>query len=662
MGYLFADVVSTSLTIVIAVIVAAVLRRLLSHTPGWPRAVIVSIAALIAIAEISVPLGESTGLFQEGEFSAAHVGSWIVLLALAGCAILVAGMIVLVGLEILVPTGSIPGPFDVVSRTIYATQRWLRYLRLSWIALTSGLWRAARRGPSDPQFADAIVRMLNRSGATFVKVGQVLSTRTEMLPPELVHALSRLQADAAPIPYEAVRDVLVAEWGPERLATLSSLSQTPLAAASLAQVHSAELADGTEVVVKVRRPGIDVQVRTDCDILVRFATAAERRWQWARDTGLVQLAGGLARSLEEELDYRKEADNMRAIAESSRVANDIRIPAVCRDLSGERVLVMTRVRGAKLVSAAQTLGEEQRIALSRSLVSWTLESILVHGLFHADLHPGNVMLTDDGTVGVLDFGAIGVIGAEDRQLLATLLLSLVNGADVAAASTLTLLCRVSEQTDHVALQRELGRLAALHLGSGQPRADLFDDIMRFLQEYSVEIPGDIAGAMRTLVALWATLDVLRPGLGYGEILREALPGLMRRIAAPERVAARLAAETIAATAVLRRLPARVDRVSEALAEGRLTVRSRVVGDARDRAWITRIVDDVLSGLFAATFIIIAAVIFAMYGEELLAEGLTLPLVIAVVAGISGLVLALRLLMRVFRVRGGRTAHRGVGAD
>lgn len=180
------------------------------------------------------------------------------------------------------PAGTVPGPVTLARESRARLRRPLRDGRLARAASTSGLPGAVRQGPESPQSARALVGTFERAGATFVKIGQVLSTRADQLPRVLTDELARLQKDVAPIEGTAVRELLADHWGRSPDTALQSFAPEPLAAASLAQVHAAVLSDGTDVVVKVRHPGAAADVRVDCDILRRFAESAQRRWACGR--------------------------------------------------------------------------------------------------------------------------------------------------------------------------------------------------------------------------------------------------------------------------------------------------------------------------------------------------------------------------------------------
>lgn len=403
-----------------AAVTTAVIRRLLLGV-GWIRSFGVSLLIFAVTFPVTTWAGKALLVFTDQGRLGPEVSTGVALafFLLAFLWIFVLSVAALVVLELILPSGSVPGPVEALRGARQGLRRIRRYLYLAWILFSSGLGRALRRGPESREFGEALVTMLNRSGVTFVKLGQILSTRAELLPGPLLEALAALQTTAEPAKPDAIQRLLREEWGKPAEQVFAEFDAVPFAAASVAQVHHARLPDGTAVVVKVQRPGAREQVAVDCDILVRFARTAESRFGWARSMGITALSQGLAKSLHEELDYRREAQNTLAVAGALAAHPVMVTPRIVTELSGERVLVMSRLSGGSAAGAAGRLEPEAHEALAHELFLATIEAILVHGVFHADLHPGNIMLLDDDRLGLLDFGAIGVIDAETRQLLAT---------------------------------------------------------------------------------------------------------------------------------------------------------------------------------------------------------------------------------------------------
>src|SRR5690348_4719036 len=254
---------------------------------------------------------------------------------------------------------SIPNPFRALRRFF---ARWARYLQITGIIARYGLgpYLVGRRDANSAQRLWARVRQaLTEAGGAFVKLGQVLSTRSDLLPPEAIRELSRLQDSVPPAPPEAIEALLTHELGAPPAEVFAAFDDKPVAAASIAQAHTAELTTGERVIVKVQRPGIREPVERDLDILIRMARTIEARAAWARNFGVVDLAQGFAASLREELDFRVEARNIGAVAASLDTSDgarppasvEVRVPRVFAEHSTNRVLVIELLDGVNVREA-----------------------------------------------------------------------------------------------------------------------------------------------------------------------------------------------------------------------------------------------------------------------------------------------------------------------
>ena len=640
-------------SLIVAGIFSIVIRRLLPSV-GWTRAILVSLAILLTLIPVSIWAGTALGIFTESGELAVDVGTALVAAVLIVLWMFAVALLVLVVLELIIPTGRFGGPIEGIRESRLGVRRMHRYLQLTWIVMRSGLGKSLRYGPESPEFVSALIRTINQAGVTFVKLGQLMSTRSDLLPDPLIKALSSLQASATPASPEEIHARLREEWGANPENVLAQFDANPFAAASVAQVHRGTLDDGTAVVVKVQRPGAAEQVRVDCDIFLRFAISAERRFDWASKLALVSLIQGLVGSLTEELNYRVEARNTQAIARSLRQHPAIATPTIISELSTSRVLVMTELKGTPVEASAGNLTADARDRLAHELFDSTAESILVDGVFHADLHPGNIMLLENGKIGLLDFGAIGVIDSETRQLLASLLLSIFTDDNVNAVAAILMAFDVDPDIDRAALQRDLGRVLTMLSHSQQADSTVFSAVFSVLRTYGISIPGDVAGAFRTLSSLDSTLCALRSDYGLFQAAQEALPHLVTTLGSPERLARIAATSALTSAIASRRLPARADRLATQLERGELTVRARSFAASSDRSWIGSVVDDVLSGAFACIAIVMALVFLLVPGGEQITAVLTFHHLMAAAIGFIGVTLALRLSIRLFTSRG--TSH------
>jgi len=266
---------------------------------------------------------------------------------------------------------------------------------------------------------------LEELGTTFIKLGQILSTRADLLPPEYLVELTKLQDSAAPVAFEEIREVVVTELGHPIEHVFAHFESVPLAAASIGQAHAATLEDGTEVVVKVRRPGVVEQVNEDLEILKELAATASRHWSFAEHYDLTGLVEEFSQTLRRELDYIREAHSAERFAVNFASDPHIHVPRVFWEATTSRVLTLERIRGIKIndLKALDEQGTDRRW-LADYATNVVLKMVCEDGFFHADPHPGNFFIEPSGTIGLIDFGMVGIIDERTQELLAELLITI----------------------------------------------------------------------------------------------------------------------------------------------------------------------------------------------------------------------------------------------
>ncbi|MFI7676290.1 ABC1 kinase family protein [Actinophytocola sp. NPDC049390] len=576
------------------------------------------------------------------------------LIPIAGCAFL-ATLTFLFLAEMALPSG---GGLGFVGRLRSIRRRMARarrYSQVSRIAVKHGIGpylggRRAEAGTRHAVLARSLRRALEDAGVTFVKLGQVLSTRPDLLPPAFIDELSRLQDQVAPVPFERVERDLEEELGRPVTEVFAEFDREPLAAASVAQVYRARLHSGEDVVVKVRRPDIDRVVERDLDIVYRVARSLDLRASWARSLGVVDLADGFAAALTEELDFRVEARNIAAV---SAVGNDgeIALPTVHGDLSSERVLVMRRLDGAPVRSAIGTVDNARRDELARTLLECVLRQVLLHGVFHADPHPGNVLLLADGKLGLLDFGSVGRLDATLRGGLRNLLAAIDRGDPAGLRDGLLEIVDRPDEIDEQRLERALGALMAKHLSHGQaPDLDMFTDLFRVVAEFRLSIPPAIAAVFRALATVEGTLGLLAPGFNILVESRAFANKLIGEQLRPDSLRRTATEELMSLLPVLRRLPRRIDRVTSALEQGRLSLNIRLFADERDRAVVTTMLHELLLAFTGMATGVMAVLLLTSTGGPRVSPELTLNQIFGYNLLVVSALLGLRLLFVVFRAQ------------
>ena len=315
--------------------------------------------------------------------------------------------------------------------------------------------------------AEQLARDLEAMGPTWVKLGQLLSTRVDLLPEPWTDALSRLQDDVEPIPFEEVERVVTDELGVSLRHGFASFDRTPLAAASLGQVHRAELPSGRQVVVKVQRPGVRQVVRDDMAALTELAELADAHTELGRRYGFTQLLEQFRRSLAGELDYQREAANLTRMAELTAPFPHLLVPAPVPDYTTRSVLTMDFVPGRK-VTALGPLGRldlDGRV-LVEELFRAYLQMILVDGFLHADPHPGNVLLTPDHRLALIDLGMVATVPARVQGQLVKLLLAISDGNGDDAAAVLAGMGHRGEGFDAAAFGEQVAELVSRTVALG----------------------------------------------------------------------------------------------------------------------------------------------------------------------------------------------------
>ncbi|HEX9068461.1 MAG TPA: AarF/ABC1/UbiB kinase family protein [Ktedonobacterales bacterium] len=340
-------------------------------------------------------------------------------------------------------------------------------------------------------------------GPTFIKLGQILSTRGDLLPEGYRAELAKLQDAAQPVPAEQVASVLAEELGCPVEEAFLSFEMTPLAAASIGQAHAATLADGTEVVVKVRRPGVVEQIEEDLHILVDLAVKASRHWEVARFYDLLAIAQEFAQTLRSELDYLSEASNLERIADNFAEEPDIHIPKVFWETTTSRVLTIERIRGIKISDVASL----DAAGLNRSEVAHRaarllLTMILEHGFFHADPHAGNVFVEPSGRIGLIDFGMVGEVDSTARDLLVRLVVAIVRKDAGLLADVMLELGVAQPHVDRNALRRDMQRLLARYSDRklGEVKLGLMlSELLDVLRWHHLRLAPDLALLVKTIV-------------------------------------------------------------------------------------------------------------------------------------------------------------------
>ena len=381
--------------------------------------------------------------------------------------------------------------------------------------------------PATREGAREFREALEQLGTTYIKLGQLLSSRPDLLPDVYIEELGKLVDDVPPVPFPKVRRAIEEDLPAD---TFARLDEEPLATASIAQIHAALLKSGREVIVKVRRPGIVEQVDLDLDLLRSTAELLERRSERAQLLQARALADELEVHLRAELNLVEEASNAELIASLLEEYDDLVVPRVIRPYVSERVLVMERVDGRKL-EADHGLAPEQARELARNFFRAYVQQVTVEGLYHADPHRGNVLLTTDGRLALVDFGLLGRLDDDTRRNLAFLLLAVAQNRADDVADLILGLSRTSLTSDEPGFLQDLRRKLPRYHGrrlSGIRAGEALADLQRVSFEYGIALPTSFALVGKTLAQADSIARVLDPELDPIALLEEDALEVMLR--------------------------------------------------------------------------------------------------------------------------------------
>ncbi|GAA1466067.1 ABC1 kinase family protein [Microbacterium thalassium] len=628
-------------------------RRLLDSHIGWGRAM--GTAFVVFVASVPVAwwsLRAADVVRDDGTLVVAGPVAAAFLLLTVGW-VFALTVIAIVTLEFLWPSHRWRNPIAAVRDAFRRRDRARRYAQILAIASRHGLGAFQNRHGGTEELAHAIVAALNDAGVTFVKLGQVLSSREDVLPRELIDALSTLQMDSTPIPWDEARGAIEKELGRSVDEVFASIDETPMAAASVAQVHTATLLTGEDVVVKIQRPEARAQVTTDLDILERLAADAERRTDWARDYGASALVAEFARTLSAELDYRVEVANIEllrgAIAHTESMP--LRIPAVYDELCTTRMIVQERIRGVPFGRLrGGEVPDEYAHAIVDGVVDAVYEQMAVRGVFHADLHAGNLILDEDGRVALIDFGAVGILERSMRRMLMPLMLGIASDDDVATTDVVLLLCGAGpDSVDQASLQRDIGVMLT-RMRNVPADENVFRSLLDALRRHRIALPPQLLLVFRTLMSLEGSLRRMVPGYDMiGRALARAPHFARISVSASDLL---ISAQTRLALAVesIGRIPRRVENLTRGLENGTLSVRLRAFEDAGERTWIESLLGKITTTVIGVALLSIGIALVVASGGPMLTDDVPLYPFLGSIVGLGGLLLITRSLRSALRRR------------
>jgi ubiquinone biosynthesis protein len=467
--------------------------------------------------------------------------------------------------------------------------------------------------PPDTTAAQHVRLALEELGPTFIKFGQILSTRPDVLPPAYIIELSRLQDQVPPAPWPAVKAYIEQELGDSLERLFASFDPTPLAAASLAQVHAATLSDGRQVVVKVQRPNIEQTINLDLDILYDLARLAQGRTPFGQMYNLVEIADDFAETLRAEMDYRREGRNAdRFRANFAREAH-VYIPQVHWDYTTARIMVLERISGIKVddIPALDAAGHD-RHQLALHSARLIIQQVLEDGFFHADPHPGNILVMPGEVIGLMDFGTVGYLSLNDRTNLVRLYIVAIQ---LDAASIVEQLIRMGVahyNSDRAALQREIQRLLFKYYGLPLQEVqfhELLEEIRPIIYEHHLRLPTALWLLAKTLVMMEGVGKRLYPEFDVFAVSKPYVRRFMRRMLLPSEWGPGALRNVAAWNDLIGHLPGQAHRILNQLEHGELGLQLHISEIQRATGRLDRMANRlILSVLLAALIIALALLI------------------------------------------------------
>jgi ubiquinone biosynthesis protein len=513
-------------------------------------------------------------------------------------------------------------------------------------------------GGDTGELAQQLAADLERMGPTYIKFGQLLSTRVDLLPRAYTDALTRLQDDVEPCPFVEIERLVTQELGVSLRHGFTSFDERPLAAASLAQVHRAELRSGRQVVVKVQRPGVRETVRDDMAALGELAEFADAHTEIGRRFGLSELLAQFRRSLSGELDYQREAANLIRVQQALIAHPRLVVPSPVGDYSTNSVLTMDYIPGRKITD----IGAVGRIdldgqALVADLFQAYLQMILSDGFFHADPHPGNLLLTPDDRIALIDLGMVATLTPQLRDRLVKLLLAISDGDGQGAANILAVLGRPLDGYDEHAFRAGAADLVAAAIGAanGVQAGTVMVDLSRLSGACGLRPPAEMALVGKALLNLDQTTTYLDPGFDPSEAIRANLSQIMQ--SGIHSSAAGLLTAAMETKDFTTRLPGRVNAVLDSLAQGNFTVKVDALDEVQFLHVLQRLATRLTMGLVLAALVVGAALMMQVPTKSRILGYPAIAMVLFLLAALAGTLLLASILITDRRIARRSKANR-----
>ena len=468
------------------------------------------------------------------------------------------------------------------------------------------------KADSESASAEELATDLEKLGPTFIKLGQLLSTRADLLPKPYLDALERLQDRVEPISYEEVERIVSSELGIRISKAFAEFETEPEAAASLSQVHRAYMRDGRAVVVKVQRPNIREQIVEDLEALNEIARFLDAHTELGRRYEFENMLVNLRKSLLRELDFKIEANNLLALGQNLAEFEQIIVPDPVEDFTATRVLTMDYIPGKKITQLSPLrLLEIDGVGLAEELFRAYLKQILIDGLFHADPHPGNVFLTDDDRIALIDLGMVGRVTRGFQDNLLRLLLAISEGRGEEAAEIAIKMGEPKTGFDRTEYTRRVSDLVAENTDASLTRLNAGQvtlEITKISADCWMRMPPEFTMIAKALLNLDRVVFTLEPTFDPNAVIRERATELLQRNIIKSIAPSNLLSGVVDIKEFVEKLPVRVNKILDAIGNNELQIKVDAIDEKVLLDGFQKVANRITLGLVVAALIVGAAML------------------------------------------------------
>lgn len=519
------------------------------------------------------------------------------------------------------------GRSDLVSQTDLATQ-------------SDSKKQLARTGEQ----ANELAADLEKLGPTFIKLGQLLSTRGDLLPQPYLNALERLQDQIEPFSYEEVERIVSSELGGRISKLFLDFATEPAAAASLAQVHRATMRDGRAVVVKIQRPGIREQIVDDLDALGQVAEFIDAHTEIGKRYEFTNMLADLRNSLLHELDFKREAGNLRRIGRNLREFENIVVPEPIEDYTTSRVLTMEYIPGRKITEVSPLrLMEMDTRSLAEEIFRAYLKQMLLDGFFHADPHPGNVFITNDNRIALLDLGMVAHISANFRENMLRLDLAISEGRGDDASEVAIKMGEAKSNFDKYEFDHRVAQLVAQHADATLERihaGKVVIEIQRIAADCWFRLAPEFTMIAKAMMNLDRVVYVLDPTFDPSAVIRDEATNIMTRQVVQSIEPGTILARAVEAKEFVARLPNRVNKILDAIGNNELKIGVDAIDEKVVLDGLQKIANRITLGLILAALIVGAALMMRVETTFKIFGYPGFPTIFFLLAAIAGIILVI----------------------